>query len=125
MKAFFEQFKLYFYAGLIAVGLAMIIGGFFFGRHVESLENAKDREKERIEWQAKVDAERDRLDTISARLEEKIGNIQVVHTTINRRVEKEIEKQIYNNVDCAIPDTGVDIINQNASDLNATRKVQK
>lgn len=113
----FAQYKAYI---ICAVLFAALSGSFFFGRHVEGLENAQALEKQRVEMQAKIDTETDRRNEISARFEQKLDNIKIVNTTINNTVRHELEKQIY--TECKLPDSGVQLINDNADKLNAVRK---
>lgn len=132
ISIYFKEFKLYILGGLI---LSVVAGSFFFGYHVESLQNAAALEKQRVVWQAtvdrerieaqaKVDKERDRLDGIAAVFEKKLDTLRPVYTTINRRVEKEVQTNtVYTDMACALPKSGIDMLNQNVLQLNATRKV--
>lgn len=131
---FYTRFKLYV-LGVVIV--SVVAGSAFFGYHIESLENAKAMEKQRIVWQAQVDKEREdgiaktekernRLDGIAAVFEKKLENLRPIYQTINRTVEKEIQTNtIYTDMACALPKSGIDMLNQNVLQLNATRKVSQ
>lgn len=110
-----------FEIGFVIV-LACLYGAFSYGQFVQKLENEQDLNKQRISMQAKIDDEYHRRQEIAERFEKKLDSIQIVNTTINRTVQKEIEKQIY--TDCKYPVTGSELINSNAKQLNDARNTK-
>ena len=103
--------------GSIAVyaiaALVLVSSGFLAGKRWEegavAIKEAAARET--------VDAiKADREATLKAvgvKLAEEVGKIQVVNRTVNREVQRELrEVPVYVNADCAIPDSGVRLINQ-------------
>jgi hypothetical protein len=112
----FTQLKVYV---AIAALLAAVSGSFFYGQHTQKLADDEVFNKERVALQQKIDTEQQRREEISSKFETKLDNIKVVNTTINKTVKQELQKQIY--TDCKLPDTGVDLINSNADQLNAVR----
>lgn len=79
----------------------------------EKVAQMEAAEKEKKELQ-------DRLDDVSARLQDALSNVRVETKYIDRVITKEIEKPIYTQ--CVLPDTGKVILNDNADRLNRLRK---
>jgi hypothetical protein len=119
-SVFFTQFKMYFIAAAMVAVLGLIGGAFFYGQHIEHLSNQVALDKQRVEFQVKIDDEVKRREEISTRFETKLDNIKIVNTTITKNITKELAKPVY--TDCKVPDTGVQLINDNAKSLNDVRK---
>lgn len=105
---------------VVSIALISAIGGsYFYGRHEQSQSDALLSAKEQAAMQVKIDAETARRNDISQKFEDKLDNLHITNTTINRTVKTELQKQIY--TDCKLPDSGVALINNNAALLNAAR----
>lgn len=105
---------------VVAAALIGAIGGsFFYGQRTQKEADDLLAAKQQQVMQVKIDAETDRRNQISSIFEDKLDNLHIVNTTINRTVKQELQKQIY--TDCKLPDTGVALINNTADQLNAAR----
>jgi hypothetical protein len=105
---------------VVSIALISAIGGsYFYGRHEQSQSDALLAVKQQQVMQQKIDTETDRRNQISQAFEDKLDNLKIVNTTINKTVTQELQKQIY--TDCKLPSTGVALINSNADQLNAVR----
>ena len=105
----------------VAAGVLILVGTFFFGTHYQANEDKVEQDKIRVEMQAKIDVETARREEVSTNFETKLSNLKIINTTVNKTVQKEVQKQIY--TDCRFPDTGAALITDNATKLNASRKV--
>lgn len=106
--------------GLIVVALfSAISGSFFYGQHTQKESDDLIAAKQQQLMQVQINNEQDRRNQISTAFENKLDNLHIVNTTINRTVKQELQKQIY--TDCKLPDSGVALINSNADQLNTTR----
>jgi hypothetical protein len=105
---------------VVSLALIAAIGGsFFYGQHTQKEFDGLLAAKQQQVMQTKIDAETDRRNQIASVFEDKLDNLHIVNTTINRTVKTELQKQIY--TDCKLPDSGVALINNNADLLNASR----
>jgi hypothetical protein len=105
---------------VVSVALVSAIGGsFFYGQHTQKESDALLAVKDQTIMQTKIDNEAARRNDISQKFEDKLDNLKIVNTTINKTVTQELQKQIY--TDCKLPATGVALINSNADQLNAVR----
>lgn len=108
--------------GIIVIALfSAISGSFFYGQHTQKESDELVAAKQQQLMQVQINNETDRRNQISSAFENKLDNLHIVNTTINRTVKQELQKQIY--TDCKLPDSGVALINSNADQLNATRNL--
>jgi len=114
------KFKTYLNTFLEALELILIVSAFFYGQHVQKLEDNSDLDKANVEFQKKVDTEVNRRKLIEETFESKLDNIQIINKTINTKVQKEIQKEVY--TDCKIPQSGIDLLNDSINKNNDTRK---
>lgn len=111
-----SEIKAFIISGVL---IAATVGSYFYGRHEQSVSDQLLAAKDQAVMQVKINAETDRRNQISQIFEDKLDNLKIVNTTINKTVTQELQKQIY--TDCKLPATGVALINSNADQLNALR----
>lgn len=119
MNTIFLQFKAYFYAMAVLIVGALFVGTFFFGIHYEKLESQAEIERQRIAFQILTVKEQSRYDDIATKFIDRLENIKIVNTTVNKNFTKEILNTVYK--DCVIPVTGVQLLNDTAKQLNSVR----
>jgi hypothetical protein len=107
---------------VVSIALIGAIGGsFFYGQHTQKESDGLVAAKQEQMVQKQIDTETERRNQISSVFEQKLDNLHIVNTTINKNTKTEVQKQIY--TDCKLPDTGVALINNSAAALNAVRGV--
>lgn len=76
--------------------------------HAKELQAAQ---KSRDVAQAKLDEVRLTRDMIAGNFATKLDNLRITNKTINNEVRHELTKEVYGNPDCAVPATGVGLLN--------------
>jgi protein-tyrosine-phosphatase len=123
----FAQIKAYIDL-IIGIALAILFVGtawysYHAGTQNQANKDAAAQAKEIAAYQAQVKTEQDRRDQITDVFIKKLDSIQIVNTTVNKNFTKELTNTVY--TDCKVPETGVDLINLSASQLNDSRKATK
>jgi TorA maturation chaperone TorD len=105
---------------IVSAALICAIGGsYFYGRNEQKTADQLVAAKQEQVLQQQINTETDRRNQIATDFENKLDNLKIVNTTVNRTVTQELTKQIY--TDCKLPDSGVALINNSADQLNAVR----
>lgn len=122
ISLFFEQVKAYISIIIVVAIFASIVASFFYGKHVQSMENEIHRAEEIAQLNEQIKEKQAVVDKISTDFENKLANLKVVNTTINRNYTKELTNTVY--TDCKIPTTGVALVNDTVVKLNLSRTLK-
>lgn len=111
--------------GVIAasIALASFTGGYKVRDYAAVKEALKlEQERERIEEENKktIASKEEEYRKVSETLESTIKKLNQKTKIVTKVVEKEIEKPIYR--ECVLPASGVQLINQTATELNSARR---
>ena len=102
----------------IAMGVSAFTG-FVTGWKVDAWKNAAVNEAIVQAAQDAAAREREFTNFVSGRLESKLAKLRITNTTVNQEVRHEIEKPVYVDPKCIIPDTGVSLRNAAIDAANA------
>lgn len=94
----------------ICVGISGITG-FVSGWTVDSW---KDKAQHAAELKAAQDAaqqEREFRNTVSNNFETKLSKLRITNTTITQEIHREVEKAVYVDPNCAVPESGIRLRN--------------
>lgn len=102
----------------------LIIGAWSYfcydlGYDKKDLEHKTAILKEKDDQKKREDALRKELSETSEKLQNALSNIKTETVYVDRVVTKEIEKPVYGQ--CIVPDTGVELMRENADRLNNLR----
>jgi hydroxymethylpyrimidine pyrophosphatase-like HAD family hydrolase len=115
----FTQLKAYLYL-IVGIGFSILL---FYTYHSGATHQKEVDEialnKAVAAYQVQIQTEVDRRTLIETTFINKLDNIKVVNTTINKTLTKELTNTVYTN--CKVPETGVDIINDDVTKLNLSR----
>jgi N-methylhydantoinase A/oxoprolinase/acetone carboxylase beta subunit len=101
---------------MLIVLSAVYYGGYRY-RDLLAIEEKRELE---VKMQKVIDDKNKENYEMSASLEVALAELKKKAKVITKVVEKEIEKPIYR--DCVMPPTGVQLLNETARSLNASRK---
>jgi hypothetical protein len=107
------------YVFVVVLVVGALGGMYTYGQHVQKTTDTVAQQKEVIALQAQIKTETDRRIQISDDFMTKLDNIKIVNTTINNTLPKEIQKTVYTT--CKLPDSGVQLLQNNIQQLNAAR----
>lgn len=113
---------------IMAIVAAVLYGaGFATGWKIDSWRNGAAqaevlKEAQDAAEQAQVDAANARAerDRIANNFETKLAGLRIVNRTINNEVRHEVEKTVYGDPNCNVPDSGVRLRYQAVNTANGT-----
>lgn len=103
---------------LLIAAMALSGGGFVAGWKVEGWRNDSHRAAEVAKAnaeakaaQAAADEARAARERIADRFEQRLANLRIINRTINNEVRHEIEKPVFVDPNCALPESAVRLRN--------------
>lgn len=91
---------------IVIIAAAMYAGGFATGWKVDTWKHGAEQAAELKAAQTAADEARAERDLIANRFETKLANLRIVNRTINNEVRHEVEKTVYGDPNCNLPDSG-------------------
>lgn len=89
-----------------AVAMMLYLSGFATGWKVDTWKNTAENAAQVKAAQDMAAAQANWANTVATDFETKLANIKVVNRTINNEVRHEVEKTVYGDPNCNLPESG-------------------
>lgn len=103
----------------VCIGVTALTS-FAAGWKVDAWKQDAERLREVDAANKAAQREREFTNFVSGRLEKKIANLKVTNTTVNQEVRHEVEKPVYIDPNCMLPQSGISLRNAAIRAANGT-----